>query len=338
MDQLPERPLTTRDIANATGVNQSTVSRALRNDPKVGAEMRAKIQTCAKEIGYRPNPFVAAFAAQVRSYRRSPNGAVLAFLDCNPPSEKTNVQYREGAAKRAVDHGFKTEVFRLHTLNYSLKRLNTILWTRSIFGLLILPVPLGFDLSDLAFERLATATVDTTLHTPILHRAESNYFQGMQLALQTLEERGYRRMAFCTTRTEVELLGMEWLGGFSAWQSLKPERKRIPAYIGDNWEPAPFIQWLRKVKPDAIITNTHLFFDFCKDAGLVAPEVAYVTLCAGPDHCGLAGVSQNQDRVGMAAIDIILAQIHRNDYGLPELPKTVLVQSSWVEGPSVRMA
>ncbi len=336
MSRSIKRPLTTRDIAQAASVNQSTVSRALRNDPKISPAIRAKIQKIAKEIGYKPNPFVAAFAAQVRNYRRSPNDAVLAFLDCNSPGEDLNSLYREGAAKRAADHGFRTEIFNMHELDFSLKRLNTILWTRSIFGLLILPVPLGYNLSELAFDRLATSTVDTTLHNPVLHRAESNYFQGMQLALKKLEDRGYSRIAFCTTRHEVELLGTEWLGGFAGWQAMKRARERTVPYIGQNWDPVPFNKWLKKTKPDAIIANTHCFFEYAKNAGFTAPQVAHVTLCAGAIHPGLAGISQNQSKVGMAAIDIILAQIHRNDYGLPDLPKTVLIQSSWIDGKSVR--
>lgn len=334
MTPTPSRPPNTRDIAATIGVNQSTVSRALRNDPKVSAGMKEKIQKCAKELGYKPNPFVAAFTAQVRCYRRSPQGAVLALLDCNPPTEELNLHYRWGAERRAAEHGFKAELFRLHSLDYSLKRLNTILWTRSISGLLVLPVPLGFDLSDLAFDRLATSTVDTTLHNPILHRAESNYFQGMVLALDELEKRGYQRAAFCTTRAEQNLLGTEWLGGFLAWQALKPEPNRTPPYIGENWESKPFKKWLRSVKPDAIITNTHVFFDFAAEAGFCPPKTAHVTLCATIEKPDLAGVCQNQENVGAAAVDIILAQIHRNDYGLPTLQKTILIESSWLDGAS----
>jgi LacI family transcriptional regulator len=334
MEQKQNRQVTTRDIAEALSVNQSTISRALRNDPKVSESMREKVRRCAEKLGYKPNPFVAAFTAQVRGYRRSPQGAVLGLLEAHKPSEQLNLQYQNGARRRAAEHGFTAEVFHLHALDYSLKRLKKILWTRSIFGLLVLPVPLGFDLTGFDFSRLASATVDPTLHNPSLHRAESNYFQGMQLALEELERRGYWKAAFCTTRMEQNLLGHDWLGGFTAWQAMRDENLRMSAYIGENWEEKPFRKWLKENKPDAIVTNTPLFFSFASRAGFFPPKVAHVSLAAGDDAPGMAGVCQNQENVGAAAVDIIVAQIHRNDYGLPKLRKTILIDSSWLDGDS----
>jgi LacI family transcriptional regulator len=67
-----QRPVNTRDIARVAGVNQSSVSRALRGDPNVSLKTQERIARIAEEMGYRPNPFVSAFTAQVRGYRRSP--------------------------------------------------------------------------------------------------------------------------------------------------------------------------------------------------------------------------------------------------------------------------
>ena len=332
------RPLTTRDVAAAANVNQSTVSRALRNDPKIRAEVRKKILKCAEDLGYRPNPYVSAFTASVRSYRRSPNGAVLGLLDCYPKESPYyhDRTYRAGAEQRARELGFLPEVFCLEDLNYSLKRLNKVLWTRSIQGLLVLPVPIGFDLTEVEFDRVASSTVDTSLHLPVLHRAEPDYFQGMQLALKMLEARGYQRITFCTTRKEVELLDEEWLGSFMGWQAMKTNPLRMEPYIGEDYERGPFKAWLKKHRPDAIITNVDHYFGWCLEFGFETSRIAHVALSADPTKPQLAGVSQNQHAVGVAAVDIILEQIHRNDFGLPAKPKKVLIQGSWVEGASVR--
>ena len=46
-----------KDLASELGVSISTVSRALKNSPEIGAEMREKIKALAHERNYRPNPF-----------------------------------------------------------------------------------------------------------------------------------------------------------------------------------------------------------------------------------------------------------------------------------------
>lgn len=44
-------------MAEQLGVSIATVSRALRNSHEVGPEMRERVQTLAKKLNYRPNPF-----------------------------------------------------------------------------------------------------------------------------------------------------------------------------------------------------------------------------------------------------------------------------------------
>ncbi len=46
---------TIHDIARACGLNASTVSRALNNDPRVREKTRERILQCAHELDYRPN-------------------------------------------------------------------------------------------------------------------------------------------------------------------------------------------------------------------------------------------------------------------------------------------
>ncbi|MFN8514474.1 MAG: LacI family DNA-binding transcriptional regulator [Chloroflexia bacterium] len=46
---------TSLDVARLAGVNQSTVSRALRDDPRVAAGTRARVLAAARELGYTPD-------------------------------------------------------------------------------------------------------------------------------------------------------------------------------------------------------------------------------------------------------------------------------------------
>jgi LacI family transcriptional regulator len=325
------RPVTTRDVAEKAGVAQSTVSRALSNNPQISESERKRISAIAQKLGYRPNPFVSAFTAQVRGYRRSPQGASIAFLDCTPAKRRNFTRdYREGAAKRAKSLGYKDEVFRLSELNGSIERLNGILNARGISSLLVLPVPEGCDLSAVRWENLVCATIDYTLRKPDMHRASPDYFNAMQLTLQKLEEMGRKRIVFCARQEDVTDIAPPWLGAYSCWQRLKKPADRMDSYISTAWDKAHFQQWLKHAKPDALVTNSAHFFDWAEEADFRLPDMAFSALSSYKDRPDIAHIDQNPEQVGAAAIDLIIGQIHRNERGLPALPKRVLVASSWI--------
>ncbi|OUS34738.1 LacI family transcriptional regulator [Rhodobacterales bacterium 56_14_T64] len=58
-----KRPLTLRDVSEATGVSEMTVSRVLRNRGDVSEKTRVKVLAAAKEIGYVPNKIAGALAS-----------------------------------------------------------------------------------------------------------------------------------------------------------------------------------------------------------------------------------------------------------------------------------
>nr|WP_040483290.1 LacI family DNA-binding transcriptional regulator [Yoonia vestfoldensis] len=58
-----KRPLTLRDVSEASGVSEMTVSRVLRNKGDVSAATRQKVQDAAKRLGYVPNKIAGALAS-----------------------------------------------------------------------------------------------------------------------------------------------------------------------------------------------------------------------------------------------------------------------------------
>ncbi|MGB1234938.1 MAG: LacI family DNA-binding transcriptional regulator [Planktomarina sp.] len=59
-----KHPLTLRDVSEASGVSEMTVSRVLRNRGDVSAATREKVQAAAKTLGYVPNKIAGALASQ----------------------------------------------------------------------------------------------------------------------------------------------------------------------------------------------------------------------------------------------------------------------------------
>ena len=64
MADTDPRPLTLRDVSEASGVSEMTVSRVLRNRGDVSEATRAKVLEAAKTLGYVPNKIAGALASQ----------------------------------------------------------------------------------------------------------------------------------------------------------------------------------------------------------------------------------------------------------------------------------
>lgn len=59
----PRRPLTLRDVSEASGVSEMTVSRVLRNRGDVSQATRQRVLETAREMGYVPNKIAGALAS-----------------------------------------------------------------------------------------------------------------------------------------------------------------------------------------------------------------------------------------------------------------------------------
>lgn len=64
MTNPENRTLTLRDVSEASGVSEMTVSRVLRNRGDVSAATRKRVLEAAKQLGYVPNKIAGALASQ----------------------------------------------------------------------------------------------------------------------------------------------------------------------------------------------------------------------------------------------------------------------------------
>jgi len=63
------RSLTLRDVSEASGVSEMTVSRVLRNRGDVSAETRDRVLAAAKRLGYVQNRIAGALMREARGSR-----------------------------------------------------------------------------------------------------------------------------------------------------------------------------------------------------------------------------------------------------------------------------
>ncbi len=100
---------TMTDVALAAGVPPDTVSRALRNDPRIRESVRQQIRSAAERLGYRPNPLLAALGTLRRQRASNPYQTPLAYV----MRANMSTPHWEGAQQAAASRGFKMERFIL---------------------------------------------------------------------------------------------------------------------------------------------------------------------------------------------------------------------------------
>jgi LacI family transcriptional regulator len=49
-----------------------------------------------------------------------------------------------------------------------------------------------------------------------------------------------------------------------------------------------------------------------------------------------AGLDQQPRELGARAVELLIAQLQRNERGVPDWPTTTTIPARWVEGPTVR--
>jgi DNA-binding LacI/PurR family transcriptional regulator len=347
-----KRPITLRDIARKAGVHPSTVSRAMRNDPHISKKVRKNIQDVAEKMEYRPNPFVSAFTAQVRSYRGAPHGITIVMLDYEGEYLTNNSWhqlYLQGIKSRAEQLGYKTEIISFSKLNYSITRLNKILHVRGIRGMIILPVPKRANLSGLNCEHLALATISYSVKHLSINKTSLDYYQCMMLVLGNLTKKGYKRIGFSIAKSDLNRFGERLFSGFLGWQQTLPTNKRLPGHInnkiGEQNETEEdrtsgrkdYENWLTKYNPEVIIASSSRFHQWLLELGFNIPDdIGFVSVGNISETPGVSGVDQKHLEMGRTTTDLIIDQFHSNEYGPPNPEKTVMVEGGWIEGNTLK--
>lgn len=325
-------------VAREAGVATSTVSKALREDPSIPVERRRELQALAKALGYRPNPLVSALMARLHSRRRRNDPYHIAWIDLWPDDEEAaqTTDFRRmlrGARERAETLGYKIEVHRAARDGTSPERLHGILVSRSQWGLIIPPVPKEYSSYPLPLDGLTGVTIGTSLHHPAMHRVASNLFQGSQLACRMLRARGYRRIGLALSPSMNERVERKWLAAFLAEQAEWPSRERIPPVHPSEDDEKGFVAWWRRHTPEVVLL-AESFIDawVARLSGHRSKKIASTWLRRIETmRRNTFAIDTRPDRMGAAAVELVVGQIHRNERGCPPIPHTLLLDGIWCD-------
>ena len=336
-----ERAPTIRDVARAAGVGASTVSLALRNDPRLRPAMRDHVRKVAREIGYLPNATLASLMAQVRVGKNSPFQATLGFLNAseNPGILReipTFSEWTRGAAERARELGYSMDQFWLHEPNCSPTRLVEILQARGIRGLIVAGLQndgiLPLSHAEV-WPGFSTVVIGLRPQEPPLHFTANDQFSTARHAVAALRKSGYTRIGLVIDLRIDAWLEHRFCAGFFSEES---GRERLVFDFAKSAREA-FGRWLRAHRPDALVTlhsEVKEWLEQSADPRLRALALAH--LDRERSMTGWAGMDQNNYCVGATATDMVVGMLHRNELGVPEFARATLLPGKWVPGPSAQ--
>lgn len=326
------------DVAQAAGFHQTTVSLALRNDPRLPIATRERIQQLAEKMGYRPHPLVSALIALRRSRRPPRFRASLAFVVREGPRGHACVQQLAGAQAAAEKMGYKVDEFVLGETGLTEYRLDAVLLARNIHGVLIAPLPEASGLFTLNWNRLCTVALEYTFSGPAFDRVVHDSYGGMRRVMDECRRRGIRRVGLLLSTTGHERT--ERLNGAAYWIEQKSGNffPSVPPLFMPTWNADLFTAWYRRHRLEVVVTSNDFLRDVEAWAGSRQGRGADLQLINVNAMLGSrqTGVFQDPFNIGAVAARMLIEKISRNESGIPAQRQTMLTPGQWVEGRPLR--
>lgn len=326
------RPCSLAKVANAAGVAKSTASLALRGSPRVDAATMARVKAAAERLGYRADPRVGSLMARIRGAKALHDQETLAFVWVGATRDdrrrdRFSVRSFAGAKRRAEELGCALEEFFLNAEGMTAARLEKILVTRGITGVVFSAPHHLMDVRvDWNWAHFAAARIGSSDFSPPLHRVESNHYRNMLTAMAKLGEAGCRRPAVVLFELlHRRLHGMHQAAFMASHPTIGDSLDLcLPGFPEDG---AKVKAWLEKTRADAFC-----FVMNPPDETLrwlrTLPNLKRMVTLDTPKR-GLPGILIRDELIGASAVDLVVAQLHRNERGVPEHPTSVLLEGEW---------
>ena len=343
------------DIAKRAGVHTTTVSMALRNHRNLPSQTIERIKKLANEMGYRPDPALQALTAYRHQKKIPTINATIAYLtnwgtEFGWSDHTAHVQFFNGAKKHAKRLGYKLDHFWLRDRGLSSKRLNEILLSRGIGGLLFASCPPDSELAwNLEWSQFAGVKIDYHPSDIPFHSVTNDQQSIIRMAFRKILEKGYRRVGLVLPRLWDDYVRNAWTIGYLASQQQVKSRERIPALIYDvertplmvdgdlRVSRARFEKWYMKYAPEVIISYHPYVMPVFEEMVLQPGEdIGYVDLHVDELDGKMAGMINQCEQVSRAALELLTAQIRQNSLGFPPVPMRTLVGGTWQEGETLK--
>ena len=337
------KPPTIRSIARQLGLSVATVSEALRDSAQVKPATKARVVKAAAAVGYERNPLLGATFSALRQGRHQGFSGTLALVDCAQDGRtELMLFHREvarGAETRARELGFKTDVFWIGRAApaLSITRLNYVLRARGIAGVIFLPFDQRQDFRSFDFTQLSAVSMDHRLINPQLHTIQPDHYLSMRRCLETLTERGYRRIGLCLEARKDARVDHKWSSGFLSYFRLNDQKLAVPPLIESTVDKKSFNVWFKRYRPDIIISHAQAITGWLEELSMRVPQdTGFFRINVTERSTPCAGLNLQPDRLGATAVEAVVGMLHRREHGVPRFPNSISIDAVFMDGPTLR--
>lgn len=338
--------VTLADVGKAYGCHGTTVGLALRNHSSLPEKTCRAIQDLAREMGYRPDPALQSLVAHRRSRMQHKGYSTIAVIsdrdtvDGWHKGHPTGEAYFSGMMERADSLGYKLAEFSVRPDHSQASHVDRILKARALTAVIVAPLDNQTDPINLSWQNYCVLSLGYSLHKPILPCVDHQHRTGTQMAVEALINLGYRRLALINSEAVEQRVEFGWSAGFFGAIHMNENRVRgfglIPSHISDLCCPE-IVEWIRRKKPEVVITAEYRLYEYLKRAGFNIPEkLGFVQLDRQETMQELSGIEQNSKLIGAEAVSFISLMQTANRRGVPPVRTIHLLKGRWVDGKTVR--
>lgn len=346
----PQTSATLRQIAAAAGVSLMTVSRALRNQPRVAEPTRRKIREIAERLGYRPDPEITKLMHHLRRKVRPQFKSVLCGLT-NWPGATKPAYFREllaGAERQARERGYGFNVLRIAAGERSGERLQRMLRSQGVQGVMLLPQSPPSELAALLdWREFSVAAASLSVLGPEVNRVAPHHFDNTVRLCREVAALGYRRIGQ-VIEAEHDARAKR---GFSAAALSFGRHEAAEAVAPLVWEgelAGALGPWFRRERPDAVVATAESLVRGCvrilklkipgpvgfASTNVEAVKAVKATKASEVDWAEIAGMDELPEEIGAIAVDLLAGMVERRVRRLPVSPATTLLAGRWRAGRS----
>lgn len=342
------------DVAAAAGVHPTTVSMALRAHPSIPVSTRERILAEARRIGYVRDPLLDAFNFhRLRKLAAKQSPSIAFIVDANASAYFFGGSYHplvyEGVRAVAEAQHLSVEIFPLGTRDMTAQRLNTIIASRGISGVLLSTFTPATQSIELEWDRYSAVKIESHHLLSQLDVVSNDQCQAARLCMRKLRDLGYRRIGLATALDDESRLQDNFSSGVLVEQGELPESECVPPLLFDRADigtvASRVVEWIKTHSIDAVMSNWHELITLSPADGVgacisttqlrVPHDVAFASLDVPTDCVHMAGIVQNHRLVGMRAMEQLSILVKTYHRGAPENPSATYVPGYWRDGPTV---